>query len=318
MKTLKTLLALCLVLGAARPALAQSSAGAESFDFLLLDANARPVAMAGAYTALATDANALQYNPAGLGSVTSHEATFMHNQYLQGLTQEYLAYVSPLGWSVNVNYLSFGSIERTTFANKSNSGSSFGINDLAVAGGYGRKLGDNFGLGGSLKIIREQIDDVSGTGFALDGGALYAVPQVKGLSLGLSLQNLGPDVKFQQRKEKLPLNVRLGAAYALPWLGAMHTFALDVTKERTDKTRVAFVAESVIGKVKAVRFGFNSANNAGIGLTGGVGWLWNNASIDYAIVPFDALGIAHRISLSYRWGTGAGSKTASSGKSSPY
>lgn len=303
MKTLRALLALWLVLAFALPVRARAAGGAESLDFLLMDTHARAVGLGGAYTALAADANALHYNPAGLGGLKQSEATFMHNKYVQGLSQEHLAFASAQGWSVNVDYLSFGSIERTTFADKSGTGAKFGINDLSVGAGYGRTLFDNFSVGGGVKILREQVDNVTASGFALDGGVLYGVPQVKGLSLGLALQNIGPEMKFQKTKEKLPLNARAGAAYAFPALGAMHTVALDVSKARTDKMRLGFGAESILGKAIAVRVGYTTVNEAGMGMTAGVGWIVNNAaSIDYAIVPFDDLGIAHRISLSYRWG----------------
>ncbi|MEQ1920666.1 MAG: hypothetical protein ABL955_15865, partial [Elusimicrobiota bacterium] len=82
--------ALLLAALAATTARAQSSAGADAFDFLRLDANARAVGMGGAYTALATDSNALLYNPAGLARVRSSEATFMHNPYALGVGQQYI------------------------------------------------------------------------------------------------------------------------------------------------------------------------------------------------------------------------------------
>ena len=104
-----------------RAALA-GSAGADPFNFLFLDANARPVGLGGAYTSLATDANALLYNPAGLAKVPRHEATFMHNSYMQGINQEYLAYANPAGWGAELNYLGFGTVPRTTTANPDGAG----------------------------------------------------------------------------------------------------------------------------------------------------------------------------------------------------
>ena len=93
---------------AAAPARAGKAAGASSLDFLNLDANARAVALGGAYTALASDANALLYNPAGLGGLKTHEATLMHNEYVQGLTQEYAGVATRQGFGGALNYLRFG------------------------------------------------------------------------------------------------------------------------------------------------------------------------------------------------------------------
>ena len=301
MRTLRALsAAVVLAAGVTLPAAAQSAGGASSFDFLNLDANARPVALGGAYTALATDANALLYNPAGLGVVKSNEVTFMHNQYVQGLTQEYLSYASKQGWGLGLNFLNMGGITRTTYSNGAGSGD-FGLSDLALAGGFGHSFGD-LSVGGGLKVLREQIDDITGTGFALDGGVLYAVPQVKGLSAGAALQNLGPDVKFQQTKEKLPTQLRAGVAYSRAAFNAMHTGTFDLTKDRFDAMRLGLGVESVIGKMMAVRFGYTTRNDAGIGITAGLGWLYNEWAVDYAVVPFDDLGIAHRVSLTYKWG----------------
>lgn len=303
MKNLKILSAAFLLAAAgARPVkAAQTSAGADAFDFLLFDANARAVALGGAYTALATDSNALLYNPAGLGAVRRSEATFMHNQYIQGLTQEYAAMASRHGWGVNLNYLNFGGLDRATYARPNGTGGTTGMSDLALAGGYGRSFGP-LALGGAVKVLQERIDDVTANGFAVDGGALYSVEQVNGLTLGLSLLNVGPDVKSGQFKQRLPTQLRAGASYALAALGAQHTFAVDASRGRTDKARVGVGAESVIGRMMALRVGFSTRYDAGIGITGGAGWLWNDLSLDYAIVPFDTLGIAHRVSVTFRWG----------------
>ena len=188
----------------ASPAAFAGAAGGDPLNFLFLDANARAVAMGGAYTALATDANALLYNPAGLGAVERHEATFMHNEYFQGASQEYIGYASPRGVGANVNSLRSGDVARTTISNPDGTGlGGANLSDLSLALGYGRPLGDSLRLGAGMKYIRETIAGISASGYAADLGALYSVPAARGLALGLSVQNLGPSIKFQSAKENL-------------------------------------------------------------------------------------------------------------------
>ena len=301
MRSLTILMALSLAAlpGAARAG--QSSAGGESFDFLLLDADARAVALGGAYTALATDANALLYNPGALGRIRNSEVSFMHNQYVEGLTQEYGAYAAPQGWGAQINRLDFGDITRTTLSHKDGDGS-FGISDLSVGAGYGRALTDWASLGLGFKYLRESIDNVTANGCAFDAGALFSVPRVQGLSLGASLLNLGPRVRFMTLEEKLPLMMRAGAAYKRSFLGADNTFAFDLSKALTDGVRFGLGAETLLYMMLALRFGYTSRNDTDIGITFGAGVLWRSFGADYAVVPFGEMGYAHRISLTYRWG----------------
>lgn len=296
---------LSLLLGAG-PASAAGSAGAEPFDFLSLDANARAVAMGGAYTALATDANALLYNPAGLALIDRNEATFMHNSYVAGLFQDYGAYASPSGWGVNFNYLNSGSVANTTISNPDGTGlGTTGLTDMAFSGGYGHKIGDSFSVGAGIKYIRESIAEVAGAGAAADVGVMYAPPPLPGLMLGAALQNLGPTVKFESARQNLPSKARGGAAYTFDVAGAKTSASLDVSKERTSSPVFAFGLETVLAKILPVRVGFTTNNSAGLGLTTGVGFIHDGLAFDYAFVPFGDLGNAHRISMTYRWGDGA-------------
>ena len=290
-----------------RPCAAASSAGAEPFNFLFLDANARAVGMGGAYTALAADANALLYNPAGLGRISGREATFMHNQHFEGITQEYFGFADPSGWGVSLNYLNFGDVPKTTLSNPSGAGlGSAGMTDLAIGAGYGRAISESLSFGAGVKFIKESIDDISVDAFALDLGVLYSVPGIRKLTLGVSLQNLGPAVKFQVTSESLPLNMRAGAAYGFTIFDRKSTAALDITKEKSETALTGFGLEVMAAKTVPVRLGFNTRNDAGTGISAGLGWLHKSFGFDYAIMSYGDLGPAHRISLTYTWGRSAG------------
>ena len=301
MRYLRLMLTILLV-GSAASARADSSAGGTAFDFLNFDASARAVALGGAYTALSADSSALIYNPAGLARVRAHEATFMHNQYAQGLTQDFLGFAARQGFGFQLNTASLNDIPRTTISQPGGTGSSFGISDLALGAGYGFDLGEDWSVGAAGKFIRETIDNVSATGGAVDAGVLYRASGLPGLTFGSSLLNVGPAIKFMSASQQLPTTARLGGAYAFSAWDNRQTAVFDVTKTITDKVRFGIGYETMLQKSFALRGGFTTRNDAGIGVTAGVGWSGKNFAADYAIVPMGDVGLTHRLSVTVRWG----------------
>jgi len=295
---------------AADLARAQSAAGADAFDFLRLDASARSVGMGGAYTALATDSNALLYNPAGLARVRASEATFMHNQYALGVGQQYIGVALKRGLGFNFNYASLGDVPRTTISNPGGAGSRLNVSDTALGAGYGRELTSDLAIGGGVKYISESLGDVTANGYAVDLGGLYRMAEVKGLTLGASLLNVGPAVKFAASSEKLPTTIRLGSAYAFKLPRNDVTLAFDLSKGLLDKVRMGLGAETLIDEQFAARFGFSTRSDAGLGLSFGLGWVGKKLGADYAFVPMGDLGNAHRISFTLRWGNSDDPATA--------
>ncbi|MDD5304131.1 MAG: PorV/PorQ family protein [Elusimicrobia bacterium] len=305
MNAFTALSAAFLLAAAAVAAHAGAAAGAESFDFLLFDPSARAAGLGGAYTALASDANALFYNPAGLGRIKAHEVTFMHNRYVEGLTQEYAGLATRQGWGLNVNRLDFGGISRTRVESPDGGLGSAGLTDMALSGGYGRALSESLSVGAGAKFIRETLDGVSAGGFAVDAGVLAAVSSLPGLTLGAALLNAGPGVRFQSRRESLPLLGRAGAAFSFRTNKTENTAAFDATKARTDTVRVGIGVETIFEKLLALRLGFSDRGDAGLGLACGVGFLWKALAVDFAFVPFGDLGSVNRLSLTFRWGNEA-------------
>src|ERR1044072_2961467 len=86
-------------LGSFSPAPLHAAAGTEAAAFLNIPVGAGPAALGSAYTALAEDAYAPVWNPAGLGSLRSSELAGQHVSYLESVSYEYLGFVKPLGES---------------------------------------------------------------------------------------------------------------------------------------------------------------------------------------------------------------------------
>lgn len=292
--------------------------GATPFDFLFIDAGARPVALGGAYAALSQDANAMLYNPAGLGLIDEHHLTLMHNQYVQGITQEYGVFAYSIGkddiwnarrfrgssdrashgWGLMINTLSFGKVQRTTLSNPDGAGlGKFAVQDWAAALGYGRRIGRGLSLGLAVKGLYEKIDKSAAFAPAADLGALYKFNRMP-VSLGIAVQNLGPKFRYQVERVDLPLNVKAGLSYR-PIADLI--LAADVNRPKKGSTTLHAGVEYTAFQRMMLRVGYNGRNEADSGITTGFGVLLPGASIDYAFVPFGDLGISHRISLSLHW-----------------
>ncbi|MEK7384366.1 MAG: PorV/PorQ family protein [Elusimicrobiota bacterium] len=297
----KTLAFLAIWILAPPAAWGGGTEGATPFNFLFLDANARPAALGGAYAAVATDANALQYNPAGLGGVSSNHVTFQHTEHFQGVSQEYAALALKQGFGFMFNTVSFGKIQRTTVSDPRGTGlGTFGIRDLAASVGYGRSYKDGLlSLGVAGKYISEEIDNFRAQAGAVDLGAIldlksHGLP----MALGLAVQNVGTKAKFQSSREDLPVNVKTGIGWRFLESGLL---IFDANIPREGGATMHIGGEYVALKTLALRVGYNGRNDAGSGVTFGGGLQHNRFSVDYAFVPFGDLGNSHRLSLSYRW-----------------
>src|SRR3974377_1654491 len=96
MKNLRAIVALTLIpLAVSRPA--SASSGTEGASFLDIPVGAGPAALGSAYTALATNAYAPVWNPAGLAFLKGSELAAQHLSYIQAIRYEHVSCVIPLG-----------------------------------------------------------------------------------------------------------------------------------------------------------------------------------------------------------------------------
>lgn len=209
---------------------AQGEAAAE---FLLIAPGARAGGMGEANVAIANDATAAYWNPAGLAGLEKREFSIMHAQWLPQFNLEdiyydfasYIHHWDGLGtFGLSATYLSLGEQVRTS--ERGDEIGRFSSYNLAIGGSYGTKLNDRLSIGVTLKYIYLKLSDFGageekgkGNGYsvAADFGILYKTPWLDRLTLGANLSNMGPKIAFidASQADPIPTNLKFGAAYKL-------------------------------------------------------------------------------------------------------
>ena len=215
-----------VLLGSGSRAFAVAESGVPS---LTIPPGARPNGMGEAFAAVADDATASWWNAGGLAFMKNRNLAFMHSQLVPDLASdvyyEFLGYSSPAGdvgvWAVNLVYLTYG--ESIATNDQGTFLKTFTSWEGSLSGSFAMQMGDNLGVGASLKFIRvdyapadvtpENIEG-AGTSFAVDLGALWKLPKQR-LNFGLSVNNAGPNIAFVDREQSdpLPFTARLGTAW---------------------------------------------------------------------------------------------------------
>jgi hypothetical protein len=282
---------------------AAAAAGTEAASFLLIPTGSGPSAMAGAYTALANDAYATTWNPAGLGALTSNEFAGQHLAYLESIHYEHLGIAARLpgargGVGASIQYLGTGDIDSTdTSGEKSGEFSSY-YSAYSIA--YGRSLNDSLSLGGTVKAIQAKLEDHGASAFASDFGVLWR--QSERLRLAATLNNLGTSMKFIEQRDPLPLMVRLAGAYELHhWL-----FSAELAGRRNGLFSLHSGAQWRPVDLLSIRCGIRTdtlkENTTLAGLSTGFGIHVMGHELAYAWLPYGELGDTHSVSVVLRFG----------------
>ncbi len=213
---------ICAALG--KIAVAASDNATAAGDFLNIGVSARAAGLGGAYTSVADDAAAAYWNPGGLVSIESPQLIFSHFAWYQDISYEYLAVALPAGekfvFSVQASYLNYGTIEGYDIYDNPTGdiGSTY---DLAAGLSLGYSVTDNLSTGLTAKYIMLSLDNFKATAIAADLGAKY---KIGNYVVGLTLANIGQDLKFNQVMENLPTSVRFGVSaypFGPSFLGAI-------------------------------------------------------------------------------------------------
>jgi len=295
-----------LAAGSAAPARA---AGTTAANFLKIPVAAMPSGMAEAYTAM-VGPDSILYNPAGLGLMSYSSFSGSHNQYLLGITQEYLslAWRFPFGTVAGAfSSLSSGDIDAydendmpvgKTSTNHRMMAVSFAkswphfrkdegrLDPMLITPPWTRiePVTDyrpkvyRISVGATVKKVDEELaGETSGT-YAFDAGATLVLP--RHFHVGASALNFGGKQKFYESSAKLPSSLRFGLAKDFHTINDIMVFtvASDLVKYSDQDALAVMGLQTDIMRMFQLRLGYTTQKDSGSRMTGGFGMNFDRLS----------------------------------------
>jgi hypothetical protein len=331
-----------LIAALTHPAPALEKVGTTSIQVLKIPVGVRGVGMGNAQVASCRDASSIFWNPAGLVYVERCEAVAAQINMPADIQLNTFAFAHNFGTkgavALHIINLYTGDMKVRTFERPEGTGEYFNAYDFIVGGSYARRLTDRFSLGGNLRYLRSGLENSTFNGLAVDLGTFYQTA-LRSLVLGMSIQNLGPNVTYSgnykdYRNETksgglleagyedaaLPTMFRLGVSADFFEMfdiepGEKHaaTIAVEMNHPNDNRERLNVGGEYVWNKILALRLGGKFAYDtesfaAGLGLSIPIQQDYH-LTFDYAYSHFGDITAAvdefmmqpHRFSLGFAW-----------------
>ncbi len=159
------------------PVLGSQRAGTAMGQFLKIGVGGRAVGMGETFVAVANDASALFWNPAGVTQLEKSEITFSHTEWPVDVQHEFFGYVHKLNaqsyLGVSAIVLHTDDFEETTEFQPLGTGRFVSFGDAAFGLTYARKMTDRFSVGLTVKYIDETLDNLHARNVFIDFGTFF-------------------------------------------------------------------------------------------------------------------------------------------------
>ncbi|MFN3781833.1 MAG: type IX secretion system protein PorQ [Candidatus Kapaibacteriota bacterium] len=283
------------------------------FNFLRQTGSARASALGGAFVSIYDDPTALFYNPASVGSTISKNFSFTFFKHVLDINSGSVTFkkdFEKIGhFALSGNFTNYGSFERTNIDGQVVG--SFTANDFSFGLTYSNLLDTNLYYGASIKFISSNIDKYSSVAITFDFGLLLLIPE-KSTSIGLAILHAGTQLKtFDNNRESLPLDLRVGISHRLRGLPLLLNFNFFNLADQTNKFFDRFLkfsigGEFILSDYLHLRVGYDnylrkysgtSKSKEFIGFSAGLGLKLNEFNFDYGISQVGASAIFHKFSI---------------------
>jgi hypothetical protein len=264
----------------------------------------RPQGMGGAFAALANDANAVYWNPAGLGLVTAGEVNFMHWTFAE-ISEITVDHVS-LAYPLQRGAMGFAATRQGAKLEQGPTNDSHTMSEYNLLVAFGLAISTRISVGMSLRrdIIDSYVGNGAGVGFNF--GWLWKPLNNANWSIAVTANNVAADVK----NEFLRPYYAGGTAYIYTSADKVHnlSFAFDVKSKQNIDGKEGITMQYGGGMeyllqlddyAFALRTGTGSnAHSFGFGLG------LKSVRFDYAFVLLreNTIGNSHKVGISIKFG----------------
>jgi hypothetical protein len=291
----------------------------------------RATGMGEAFVAVADDASASYFNPAGL-SRAGRQVQLNHVDWIADVNHDNLCVVLPVTdfgtVAFTVTALTMGDMEQTTIDNPNTraredegTGLIFGASDMAFGVSYARIITDKLAFGLTAKAVSQTVWDMSASAAGVDLGLFYNTG-FRSLRIGAAVTNFGTQLSFSGRQldysffwpdsgpsviqgsykttpMPLPTSFRFGVAYDVLDQGPNRlTAAVDITHPSDINETVNFGLEYGMSKTFFLRGGY--VLNADTDYQEEIGWLTGlSAGLGVMTKPASSLNLGLDYSFRY-------------------
>ena len=299
------------------PVLGAQRAGTASAEFLKIGVGARAAGMGETFVAVANDASALYWNPAGLAQIKENEVIVAHSNWLVDIKHDFVGAVyhitseDAVGFSMTS--LQTDDMAVTTELQPYGNGTYFRYGDIALGLTYSRRMTPQFSFGGTVRYLEETLDVLKMRSVVIDLGTYYWT------GLGSSrfsavVSNFGGQMapkgtvtdidgstisQFQQFSP--PTIFRFGFAFE-PYSDETHsvTTAIQLNHPNDNSENVSFGLEYQLMQTFFLRGGYKmNVEEESFSFGAGVATTLSTVhfNVDYGYSMFGRLGGVHRLSV---------------------
>lgn len=240
--------------------LSYAQVGITSVPFLQIEPDSRAAGMGNTGVAIADNASAVFWNPAGLAFQRGNQVSITHSEWLPqfnaDLFYDYLVgkyHVEDIGtFGGHITYLNLGNQTRTSSTGEDIG--EFSSYEFAAGISHGLQLNENWSLGTGFRFIYSSLAEGEvgqqninpGSSIGVDFATMYKsdtfqlLEKDASVSAGLNVSNIGPHIRYSDNGQKDPLPTMFRAGWA---------FTTDLDDEGINTLTIANDVSKIMARV---------------------------------------------------------------------